>query len=322
MALKESSYIWKNGKLIAWKDATTHILSHTIHYGNAVFEGTRAYMTPKGLAIFRLDDHCKRLLNSAKIARIACPYSFEEIKQAHIDLLRANKADYQGNVYIRPFIYLGYGVMGVYHANAPVETAIAAWEWGAYLGEDGINNGIKVKMSSFARNSVKSSMGKAKAAANYFNSQMAKYEAIACGCEEALLLDESGFVSEGSGECFFIVRDGKLITPPHDYTLESITQATTIEIARDLGLEVIERNITRDEVYIADEAFFTGTAAEITPIREVDFYPIGVRSGEARESQKNNIGKVGKITKALQAEFNKIINGENPKYAHYLTFID
>ena len=310
--MKESSYIWKNGELIAWKEATTHVLSHTLHYGNAAFEGTRAYMTPRGLAIFRLHEHCKRLLHSCKILRINCPYSLDELKAAHIELLKANRADFTNNVYIRPLVYLGYGVMGVSHINAPVETIIAAWEWGAYLGEDGISNGIKVKTSSFARNPVRSTMGKAKAAANYLNSQMAKYEALACGCDEALLLDESGFVAEGSGECFFIVRDNKLITPPHDYTLESITQATTIELAKDLGIEVIERNITRDEEYIADEAFFTGTAAEITPIREIDFYSIGS-------------GSAGTITKSLQAEFAKLINGEkeqNPKYAEYLTFID
>ncbi|OBV29283.1 branched chain amino acid aminotransferase [Helicobacter sp. CLO-3] len=310
--MKESTYIWKNGKLIAWKDATTHVLSHTLHYGNAAFEGTRAYMTPKGLAIFRLDEHCKRLLNSCKILRINCPYSLEELKAAHIELLKANRADFASNVYIRPLVYLGYGVMGVSHIKAPVETIIAAWEWGAYLGEDGINNGIRVKTSSFARNPVRSTMGKAKAAANYLNSQMAKYEALACGCDEALLLDECGFVAEGSGECFFIVRDGKLITPPHDYTLESITQDTTIALAKDLGIEVIERNITRDEVYIADEAFFTGTAAEITPIKEVDFYTIGS-------------GGAGAVTKLLQTEFTSLINGDkiqNPKYAKYLTFID
>ncbi|WP_110875224.1 branched-chain amino acid transaminase, partial [Helicobacter cinaedi] len=231
--MKEAKYIWKDGKLIPWADATTHILSHTLHYGNAVFEGTRAYMTKKGLAIFRLKEHTKRLLDSAKIVCIKSPFTQDELEKAHIEVLRANKDEYKGNVYIRPIIYLGYGVMGLNHINAPVNVAIAAWEWGAYLGEDGLNNGIKVKTSSFVRNPTKSFMGKAKAAANYLNSQMAKHEALACGCDEALLLDDNGFVAEGSGECFFIVRNGKLITPPYDNTLESITQATTIEIAKD-----------------------------------------------------------------------------------------
>ncbi|PAF47871.1 branched chain amino acid aminotransferase [Helicobacter sp. 12S02634-8] len=305
--MKEAQYIWKDGKLIPWKEATTHILSHTLHYGNAAFEGTRAYATPKGLAIFRLSDHTRRLLHSAKITAIACPYSQQELQKAHIELLKANT--YTGNVYIRPLIYLGYGVMGVSHIQAPVHVAIAAWEWGAYLGEEGIVNGIKVKTSSFARISIKSMMGKAKIAANYLNSQMAKHEALQSGCEEALLLDESGFVAEGSGECFFIVRDGVLITPPYDNSLESITQATVIELAKDLGLQVIQRRITRDEVYIADEAFFTGTAAEITPIRELDFRAIGT-------------GKRGAITQKLQEEFLKVVMGENPKYSHYLTYID
>ena len=199
--------------------------------------------------------------------------------------------------------------MGLYHMNAPVNVAIAAWEWGAYLGEDGINNGIKVKTSSFVRNPVKAFMGKAKAAANYLNSQMAKHEAVSCGCDEALLLDDNGFVAEGSGECFFIVRNGKLITPFYDNTLESITQATTIEIAKDMGIPVEQRRITRDEVYIADEAFFTGTAAEITPVRELDTRIIGN-------------GKAGEMTKKLQEVFFALVNGENPKYAHYLTYID
>lgn len=307
--MKESTYIWKNGKLIAWNEATTHILSHTLHYGNAVFEGTRAYMTKKGLAIFRLDDHTERLLNSAKILLIKCPYTKEELKQAQIDLLKANSKDFKGNVYIRPIIYLGYGAMGVYHLNSPVETAIAAWEWGAYLGEEALQKGIRVKISSFVRNNVKSTMGKAKAAANYLNSQMAKHEAIASGFEEALLLDDNGFVAEGSGECFFIVRNGVLITPPYDNTLESITQKTTIELAKDLGIKVEQRRITRDEVYIADEAFFTGTAAEITPICEVDFRTIGA-------------GSRGEITKRLQDKFFKIVMGEHEKYKHLLTYIN
>lgn len=304
--IKEAKYIWKDGKLIPWKEATTHILTHTLHYGNAAFEGVRAYKTDKGMAIFRLGDHTKRLINSTKIVAIDCPYSEDELNKAQIELLQAN--DFQNNVYIRPLVYLGYGAMGVSHKQAPVNVAIAAWEWGAYLGDDGIANGIKVKTSSFARNSIKSVMGKAKIAANYLNSQMAKHEALNCGCEEALLLDENGFVAEGSGECFFIVRDDVLITPPYDNSLESITQDTVIEIANDLKIPVVQRRITRDEVYIAQEAFFTGTAAEITPIRELDFRVIGN-------------GKAGPITKELQKEFFDLVMGKNPKYSRYLTYI-
>ena len=306
--MKEVKYIWKNGNLIDWHNATTHILSHTLHYGNGVFEGTRAYMTKRGLAIFRLEEHTQRLMNSAKILLIQCPYSKEELKNAQIELLQANKTCFSNNVYIRPIIYLGYGAMGVYHLNSPVEVAIAAWEWGAYLGKEALNKGIRVKISSFVRNSVKSNMGKAKAVANYLNSQMAKHEAIASGFEEALLLDDNGFIAEGSGECFFIIRDQRLITPPYDNSLESITQNTVLTIANDLGIEVEQRRITRDEVYIADEAFFTGTAAEITPICEVDFRQIGN-------------GRRGEITTTLQDEFFKIVMGENEKYNHFLTYI-
>lgn len=307
--MKEAQYIWKDGELVPWREATTHILSHTLHYGNAVFEGTRAYLTKKGLAIFRLKDHTRRLLDSAKIVCIKSPYTQEQLESAQIELLKANKAGYQGNVYIRPLIYLGYGVMGLNHANAPVNVAIAAWEWGAYLGEEGLEKGIKVKTSSFVRNPAKAFMGKAKAAANYLNSQMAKHEALSCGCDEALLLDDNGFIAEGSGECFFIVRRGKLITPPFDNTLESITQASVIELAKDMGLVVEQRHITRDEVYIADEAFFTGTAAEVTPVRELDSRVIGS-------------GGAGEITKALQKAYFELVNGENPRYEHYLTYID
>lgn len=306
--MEKAKWIWSDGKLVEWENATTHLLTHSLHYGNAAFEGTRAYNTNKGLAIFRLEDHTRRLLNSAKILHLNCPYSFEEINKAHIELLRANKECYKDAVYIRPLIYLGYGVMGLYHKQAPVKMMIAAWNWGAYLGEEGIKNGIRVKTSSFVRNSIKSLMGKAKASANYLNSQMAKYEAMECGFDEALLLDDSGFVAEGSGECVFIVRNGELITPPHDNSLESITQDTTIRIAKDLGIKVSERRITRDEFYIADEAFFTGTAAEITPIRELDFRIIGN-------------GKRGEITKKLQDAFFEVVKGENKKYSSYLTYI-
>ena len=307
--LEEAKYIWQDGKLVDWKDAKIHILTHSLHYGNAAFEGTRAYKTKNGLAIFRLEDHTRRLLNSAKILKLNCPYDAKTINKAHIDLLKANKDCYTGNVYIRPIIYLGYGVMGLYHLNSPVNMAIAAWNWGAYLGDEALEKGIRVKTSSFVRNSAKSTMGKAKASANYLNSQMAKYEATECGFDEALLLDDNGFVAEGSGECIFIVRNGELVTPPHDNSLESITQDSVVRIAKDLGLNIIERKITRDEVYIADEAFFTGTAAEITPITELDFRIIGD-------------GKRGEITKKLQDSFFETVFGNNPKYKDFLTYID
>ncbi len=304
--MKKADYIWMDGELIEWDKAKVHILTHTLHYGNGVFEGTRAYKTNRGLAIFRLKDHTKRLINSAKITMIKPNFSQEELEKAQIELLKANH--FEGNVYIRPIIYLGYGVMGLYHVNAPVHTAIAAWEWGSYLGDEGLENGIRVKISSFTRSSVKSTMGKAKAVANYLNSQMAKFEALECGYEEALLLDEEGFIAEGSGECFFIVRDGKLITPPNDNSLESITQATVLELAKERGIPVERRRITRDEVYIADEAFFTGTAAEVTPIKEVDARIIGN-------------GKRGEITEALQKAYFDVVHGRDEKYEHYLTYV-
>ncbi len=229
-----------------------------------------------------------------------------EMKQAHIDILRVN--DFKSNAYIRPLIYLGYGVMGIYHINAPVESMVAAWEWGAYLGEEGLKSGIKICTSSITRNPNRSTFGKTKATANYLNSQMAKYEAIQNGFEEALMLDENGFVAEGSGECIFIVRDGKLITPPNDNSLESITQATVLELAKDMGIEVERRNITRDEVYICDEAFFTGTAAEITPISSLDHRVIGS-------------GTRGEMTKDIQNRYFDIVYGRDKKYSHYLTYI-
>ena len=295
--MNEAKSIWMDGKLVPWHEANVHILTHTLHYGNGVFEGTRAYKTDKGMAIFRLKEHTKRLLNSAKIVAIECPFSQEELEKAQIEVIKDN--NFSSNAYLRPLIYLGYGAMGVYHKNSPVKVAIAAWEWGAYLGDEGLEKGIRVKTSSFVRNSTKSLFGKAKAAANYLNSQMAKYEAIECGYEEALLLDDCGMVAEGSGECFFIVRNGKLITPPNDSSLESITQDSVITLANDLGIEVIRRNITRDEVYIADEAFFTGTAAEITPIYDLDASIIGN-------------GKRGELTHKLQNAFFDIVYGRIP----------
>ncbi|TLD86984.1 branched-chain amino acid transaminase [Helicobacter sp. MIT 05-5294] len=304
--MNEAKSIWMDGKLVAWKEANVHILTHTLHYGNGVFEGTRAYKTDKGMAIFRLKEHTKRLLNSAKIVAINVPYTQEELEQAQIELLKDNQ--FPSNAYIRPLIYLGYGVMGVYHKKAPVRVAIAAWEWGAYLGDEGLEKGIRVKTASVVRNSAKSLFGKAKACGNYLNSQMAKFEAIECGYEEALLLDDSGMIAEGSGECFFIVRNGTLITPPSDSALESITQDSVIQIAKTLGIPVERRNITRDEVYIADEAFFTGTAAEVTPICELDARVIGN-------------GKRGEVTHKLQNAFFDVVYGRNERFAHWLTYI-
>jgi branched-chain amino acid aminotransferase len=304
--MNKSEFIWMDGKFVPWDEANIHILTHTLHYGNGVIEGTKAYKTDKGMAIFRLNDHTKRLLESAKMTLLNVPYSVEELNAAQVELI--NKNGFNGDsVYLRPIVYLGYGVMGLYHKQAPVCTAIAAWEWGAYLGEDGLRNGIRVKISSFSRPSNRSTMGKAKASANYLNSQMAKFEAVEAGYDEALLLDDEGYVAEASGACFFIVRGGKLISPPNDNSLESITQKTVIEIAQDMGIEVVRRKITRDEVYICDEAFFTGTAAELTPIREVDARAIGK-------------GKAGELTLALQAKYFDVVKGKVPKFEHYLTY--
>ncbi|NLK65936.1 MAG: branched-chain amino acid transaminase [Campylobacteraceae bacterium] len=297
--------IWLDGKLIPWEDANVHVLSHSLHYGNAVFEGVRVYKTDKGMAIFRLEEHTKRLLESAKACLIKVPYTLEELMDAQVELIKSN--NFTDTAYLRPLVFLGYGHMGVSHIHAPVQVALIAWQWGAYMGEDAIANGIKVKISSWAKPAPNAMMAKAKASANYFNSQMANYEAVTCGYDEALLLDASGFVAEGSGECFFIVRDGVIITPPNDTSLESITQSTVIEIAKDLGYEVQRRRITRDEVYVSDEAFFTGTAAEVTPITNVDNRIIGS-------------GKMGEITKKLQKAYFAAVRGEDEKYLKYLTF--
>jgi branched-chain amino acid aminotransferase len=303
-----AKYIWMNGKFVAWDDAKVHVLSHTLHYGNGVIEGTKAYKTDKGYAIFRLNDHTKRLRESAKMNLFEIPFSVEELNQAQIDLIKNN--EFTGNdVYLRPFAFLGYGVMGVYHKHAPVETAIAAWSWGAYLGEEGMKKGIKLKIASMTRPANTSNMGKAKAVGNYLNSQMAKYEAIDCGYDEALLLDDQGYVAEASGASFFMVRNGKLITPPSDNALESITQKTVIEMAQNMGIEVERRRITREEIYVADEAFLTGTAAEITPVRIVDARTIGC-------------GARGEMTEKLQSAYFDIVFGRNKDYEHYLTYVN
>lgn len=306
--MNTAKYIWMDGKLTPWDDAKVHVLTHTLHYGNGAIEGTKAYKTVDGrCAIFKLREHTQRLLNSAKMTLMDVPFSLEELNDAQVKLLRENEL-FEG-AYIRPLVYLGYGVMGLYHKEAPVNVSISAWEWGAYLGEEGLKKGVRVKISSMTRTPNTSGMGKAKAVANYLNSQMAKFEAVEAGYDEALLRDDQGYIAEASGACFFLVRDGVLISPPNDNSLESITQATVIDLAKDMGIEVVRRRITREEIYIAEEAFLTGTAAEVTPIREVDARIIGS-------------GSRGPITEKLQNAYFDVVAGKNPDYIRHLTYIN
>lgn len=306
--MNEAKYIWMDGKLVDWSEAKIHVLSHTLHYGNGAIEGTKAYKTDDGrCAIFKLNEHTKRLLNSSKMTLLDVPFSVEELNRAQVKLLQENEL-FNG-AYIRPLVYLGYGVMGLYHKDAPVKVSISAWEWGAYLGEEGLKNGIRLKVSSMTRTPNTSGMGKAKAVANYLNSQMAKFEAIEAGYDEGLLRDDDGYIAEASGSCFFMVRNGVLISPPNDNSLESITQQTIIDLANDMGIEVIRRRVTREEIYIADEAFLTGTATEVTPIKEVDARVIGS-------------GSRGELTQKLQQAYFDVVMGKNPKYIKDLTYIN
>ena len=298
--------IWIDGKLVDWEKATIHVLTHTLHYGLGVFEGIRLYKTTdERSAIFRNFDHTRRLKNSAKIMQLDIKYSLEDIMNANKVVVKANKL---AEGYIRPIIFLGAGSMGLYPKDNPVITAIAAWEWGAYLGEEGIKRGIRVKTSSIIRYPVNVFMTKSKTAGAYVNSIMAKREAVACGYDEALMLDPDGFVAEASGENIFIVKNGILYTTPPTSILPGITRDSVMKLAADIGIDVREERFTRDEVYIADEAFFTGTAAEITPIREVDDRIIGE-------------GKPGPITTKLQEMFFDVVRGNNPKYSDWLDFI-
>jgi branched-chain amino acid aminotransferase len=303
--INKTEIIWMDGKFVKWDDAQVHILTHTLHYGLGVFEGIRCYNTPKGPAIFKLDEHVKRLFQSAHIFLMNIPFAEDEIKKAIIDTVKTNKLK---ECYIRPLVYIGYGAMGLYPKGNPINIAIAAWPWGAYLGEEGIEKGIRVKVSSFIRNHVNSNMSRGKVCGYYVNSQIAKKEAISCGYDEALLLDTEGYISEGSGENIFIVRDGILKTTPLTSILEGITRDSIITIAQNAEIEIKEERFTRDEVYIADEAFFTGTAAEVTPIRELDRRVIGD-------------GKRGRITKKLQTIFFDIVKGKNKKYEKWLTYV-
>jgi len=303
--LNKTEKIWMDGKFVAWDNAQIHIMTHTLHYGLGAFEGIRCYNTPKGPAIFKLDEHVNRLFQSAHIFRIDIPFTQDEIKKAIISTVKVNKLK---ECYIRPLVYIGYGAMGLYPKGNPINVAIAAWPWGAYLGEDGLEKGIRVQVSSFIRNHVNSNMSRGKICGYYVNSQIAKKEAISCGYDEALLLDTEGYISEGSGENIFIVRNGVLKTTPLTSILEGITRDSIMTMAANSGIKVIEERFTRDEVYIADEAFFTGTAAEITPIRELDNRTIGN-------------GKAGAITKKMQTLFFEIVKGKNQKYRSWLTHV-
>ncbi len=306
--MEKAKYIWMDGELTPWDEAKVHVLTHTLHYGNGAIEGTKAYKTVDGrCAIFKLNEHTQRLLNSAKMTLMDVPYTLEELNAAQVKLLQENEL-FEG-AYIRPLVYLGYGVMGLYHKDAPVNVAIAAWEWGAYLGEEGLKKGIRLKIASMTRTPNNSGMGKAKAVANYLNSQMAKHEAVESGYDEALLRDDQGYIAEASGACFFMLRGGKLISPPSDNTLESITQDTVIDLAHDMGIEVVRRRITREEIYIADEVFLVGTAAEVTPVREVDARIIGC-------------GSRGPVTEKLQTAYFDVVAGKNPDYIKHLTYIN
>lgn len=301
----QDGFIWFNGNLVEWRNAQTHVLTHTLHYGMGVFEGVRAYETQNGTAIFRLQDHTKRLFNSAKITGMHLPFTMEEINQAHIEVVKANKL---ASCYFRPMAFYGSNKLGVAPDQNDVQVIVAAWSWGAYLGEEGMQKGIRVQISSFTRHHPNITMIKAKANGNYMNSIMANTEATRNGYDEAIMLDSNGFVAEGSGENIFIVNDDKLYTPALDAALDGITRRTVMAIAADMNLTVTEKHITRDEVYCADEVFFTGTAAEVTPIREVDGRVIGC-------------GSRGTLTTEIQQRYFDIVHGKNTKYESWLTYI-
>ncbi len=297
--------IWSDGKIIPWRDATTHVLTHTLHYGMGVFEGLRAYQTPEGPAIFRLKEHTDRLFNSAHIFMMKMPYDKATLMQAQLDMVRQNKLQ---SCYIRPIVFYGSEAMGISAKTLSVHVAIAAWPWGAYLGTDGLENGIRVKTSSFTRHHVNINMCRAKSVTTYANSILAHQEVAHDGYDEALLLDVDGYVAEGAGENIFIVKQGKLYTPDMTSCLEGITRASIVELAGEIGVPVVEKRITRDEVYCSDEAFFTGTAAEVTPIRELDNRKIGD-------------GTRGPITARLQEMFFDCVSGKTANHSDWLAYV-
>ncbi|MGE5218058.1 MAG: branched-chain amino acid transaminase [Chloroflexota bacterium] len=305
MSLKTEK-IWLDGEMIRWEDAKVHVLSHALHYGTAYFEGIRCYALADGRsAVFRLAEHMRRLADSGKILGFPLPYTEAKLNQATLELIRANKLK---ECYIRPLAFVGLGELGLYAPKNPVNVCIAVWPWGAYLGDEGIRNGIRAKVSSYTRHHVNVMMTKSKSAGNYINSVLAKHEVKKAGYDEAIMLDVEGYVSEASGENIFMVRDGKIKTTPLTSILPGITRDSIITVARDKGYTVIEERFTRDELYIADEAFFTGTAAELTPIREVDDRQVGA-------------GRRGPVTEDIQQTFFDVIKGKNRSYENWLTYV-
>jgi branched-chain amino acid aminotransferase len=295
--------IWMDGTFVDWAAANVHVLTHSLHYGLAAFEGLRCYKGKSGSAIFRLQEHVDRLFESAHIGMMAIPYDKKQVAEAIVETVRVNKLE---TCYIRPLLYIGYGAMGVYPGDNPIRLAIAAWKWGAYLGDDALAHGMRAKVSSFTRHHVNVSMTRGKISGYYVNSIFAKREAKADGYDEAILLDPEGYVSEGTGENIFLVRKGRMKTTPLTSILEGITRNSVIELAGELGVPVVEERFTRDEMYIADEVFVTGTAAELTPVREIDNRKIGT-------------GKPGPVTLALQKRFFSIVHGEDSDHASWLT---
>jgi branched-chain amino acid aminotransferase len=299
--MEQADLIWHNGEFVPWEDAKVHVLSHGLHYGTGVFEGIRCYETERGPAVFRHRDHLDRLAKSAELYYLALPYSPEEIAAATRELIARNGLR---SCYIRPLAFRGYGEMGLYAKSAPIEVIIAVWPWGAYLGDEGKRNGIRAKVSSWRRIGPGGLIPHAKASGQYLNSILAKTESANAGYEEAILLDERGFVCEGSGENIFLVRDGEIVTPPHVASiLDGINRKSAIQIARDLGYTVVERDVARAELYLAEEIFLTGTAAELVPVREVDDHPIG---------------EPGEITRVIQAKFEDALHGRAEEYLEWL----
>ena len=301
--MNQADLIWMNGDFVAWEDAKVHVLTHGLHYGTGVFEGVRCYDTEIGPAVFRHQEHVDRLFKSASLYYMDLPFTQEQIRQATLDLIARNN---MRSCYIRPLVYRGYGTMGLFPLDAPVDVSIAVWEWGAYLGEEGKTNGVRAKVSSWRRLSPQSLIPAAKASGQYLNSVLAKIESHKAGYEEGILLDEHGHVCEGTGENIFVVRDGTIYTPPSTSSiLDGISRKTAVQLAGDLGVDVVERHISRAELYLADEIFLTGTAAELVPVREVDDHKVGT-------------GQPGEVTRAVQAKFEDVLHGRDERYREWL----